>query len=184
MFARSALFVSKMQRIAIIGCGGAGKSTLARQLGEKLNLPVVHLDKLFWRPGWEHITREEFDCLHREALIQEKWIMDGNFDRTMAERIAYCDTVIYLDFSRFACLLGITKRILTTYGKIRPDMGDGCPERVDWEFLQWVWNFNKNKREKNYRLLNETDGIEKIVLKNRRAVKLFLEQIERGEYDG
>ena len=95
----------------------------------------------------------------------------------MAERIRYCDTVIYLDFSRVACLMGVAKRILTTYGQVRPDMGEGCPERIDWEFLRWVWNFNKNMREKNYRLLNETDGIEKIVLKNRRAVKRFLEQI-------
>ena len=167
-----------MERIIIIGCGGSGKSTLARQLGEKLNLPVIHLDKIFWRPGWEHISREEFDKLHREALAGEKWILDGNFDRTMAERIGYCDTVIYLDFSRVACLLGVLKRIITTYGTVRPDMGEGCPERIDWEFLQWVWNFNKNKREKNYRLLNETDGIEKIVLKNRRAVKKFLKWVE------
>ena len=166
-----------MERIIIIGCGGAGKSTLARQLGEKLNLPVVHLDKLFWKPGWEQISREEFDRLHREALAEERWIIDGNFDRTMAERIRHCDTVIYLDFSRIACLLGVVKRVLTTYGKVRPDMGEGCPERIDFEFLKWVWDFNKNKREKNYRLLNETDGIEKIVLKNRRAVRQFLKQL-------
>lgn len=166
-----------MERIMIIGCGGSGKSTLARLLGEKLDIPVIHLDKLFWRPGWENISREEFDTLHRQALAGEKWILDGNYDRTMAERIQYCDTVIYLDFNRFACLLGVAKRILTTYGKVRPDMGEGCPERIDWEFLQWVWNFNKNKREKNYRLLNETAGIGKIVLKNRRAVKKFLKSI-------
>ena len=167
-----------MKRIIIIGCGGSGKSTLARQLGQMLKLPVVHLDKLFWRPGWVPVSREEFDALHHEALLGEKCIMDGNFDRTMAERIQYCDTAIYLDFSRFACLMGVAKRILTTYGTVRPDMGEGCPERIDWEFLQWVWNFNKNKREKNYRLLNETEGIEKIVLRNRRAVKQFLKWVE------
>ena len=167
-----------MERIIIIGCGGAGKSTLARQLGEKLDIPVVHLDKLFWKPGWVQVSQEEFDALHTRELAKAKWIMDGNFDRTMAERIQYCDTAIYLDFSRFACLMGVTKRIMTTYGTVRPDMGEGCPERIDWEFLQWVWNFNKNKREKNYRLLNETEGIEKIVLKNRRAVKKFLKSLE------
>ena len=167
-----------MQRIMIIGCGGAGKSTLARQLGEKLNLPVVHLDKLFWKPGWEHIPREEFDKLHREALAGEKWILDGNYNRTMEERIRYCDTVIYLDFSCFACLMGVAKRILTTYGTVRPDMGDGCPERIDLDFLKWVWNFNRKKRQDTYRLLNETDGIEKIVLKNRRAVKRFLKEVD------
>lgn len=166
-----------MERIVIIGCGGAGKSTLARQLGEKLDIPVVHLDKLFWRPDWVQVSREEFDKLHREALAREKWILDGNFDRTMEERIQRSDTVIYLDFSRFACLMGVCKRVLTTYGKVRPDMGEGCPERIDWEFLKWVWDFNKNKREKNYRLLNEAEGKETIVLKNRRAVKKFLEQV-------
>ena len=161
----------------IIGCGGSGKSTLARQLGDKLNLPVVHLDKLFWRPGWEHISQEEFDQLHREALAGEKWIVDGNFDRTMAERIRYCDTVIYLDYNRFACLLGVAKRILTTYGKVRPDMGEGCPERIDWEFLRWVWNFNRNNREKNYRLLEQYADKEIHILKNRRQVKRFLNEI-------
>ena len=166
-----------MERIMIIGCGGAGKSTLARKLGEKLGLPVVHLDQLFWTPGWVNVSREEFDKRHREAIDKERWIIDGNFDRTMPERIKRCDTIIYLDFSRVACLLGVAKRILTTHGKVRPDMGEGCPERFDWEFLQWVWHFNKNKREKNYRLLNEAEGAETIVLKNRRAVKKFLEQI-------
>ena len=166
-----------MERILIIGCGGAGKSTLARQLGAKLHLPVVHLDKLYWKPGWMESSKEEIDEKIRLELQKPQWIIDGNYNRTIPERIKYCDTVIYLDFSRWACLGGVCKRVLTSYGKVRPDMGEGCPERIDWEFLRWVWNFNKNMREKNYRLLNETDGIEKIVLKNRCAVKRFLKQI-------
>ena len=166
-----------MERIVIIGCGGAGKSTLARQLGEKLDIPVVHLDKLFWNPGWVEKTQEEFDTLHEQELAKEKWIMDGNFNRTMPQRIARCDTVIYLDFSRIACLLGVLKRVLTTYGKVRPDMGEGCPERIDFEFLKWVWGYNKNKRERNYKLLNEAQHAETIVLKNRRAVRKFLAQL-------
>ena len=166
-----------MERILIIGCGGAGKSTLARQLGEKTGLPVVHLDKLYWRPGWQHVTREEFDKLLDEVLAQEAWIMDGNFNNTIEKRIARCDTVIYMDFSRFSCLMGVVKRILTTYGTVRPDMGEGCPERFDLDFMKWVWNFNRIKREDYYKLLNETDGIEKIVLKNRRAVRKFLNTV-------
>ena len=166
-----------MERIMIIGCGGSGKSTLARQLGEKTGLPVVHLDKLFWRPGWVSLTREEFDVVHNAAIEEKKWILDGNFDRTMEQRIRRCDTVVYLDFSRMACLLGVMKRILTTYGKVRPDMGDGCPERFDLEFLQWVWNFNKNKREKNYRLLEQYGDKRIYILKNRKQVKEFLESL-------
>ena len=166
-----------MERIMIIGCGGSGKSTLARQLGEKTKLPVVHLDKLFWRPGWVSLPKEEFDRLHREAISREKWIIDGNFDRTIPERLQHCDTVIYLDFSRFACLLGVVKRVITSYGRVRPDMGAGCPERFDPDFLKWVWNFNKNKRERNYRLLNETEGVRVIILKNRRMVEKFLYEL-------
>ena len=166
-----------MERIMIIGCGGSGKSTLARQLGEKTGLSVVHLDKLFWRPGWVNLTREEFDVVHNAAIEEKKWILDGNFDRTMEPRIRRCDTVVYLDFSRMACLCGVMKRILTTYGKVRPDMGDGCPERFDLAFLQWVWNFNKNKREKNYRLLEQYGEKRIYILKNRKQVKEFLESL-------
>ena len=168
-----------MERIIIIGCGGAGKSTLARKLGEVLDLPVVHLDKLFWKPGWVETTAEEFDALLAMELAKDQWIMDGNFNRTMPERMKRCDTIIYLDFSRFACMMGVLKRVITTYGKVRPDMGEGCPERIDLEFLKWVWNFNKNKRESYYKLLNEVENVETIVLKNRRAVKLFLKTLNQ-----
>ena len=168
-----------MERIIIIGCGGAGKSTLARKLGEMLDIPVVHLDKLFWKPGWVETTAEEFDALLAMELAKDHWIMDGNFNRTMPERIKRCDTIIYLDFSRFACLTGMLKRIITTYGTVRPDMGEGCPERIDLDFLKWVWNFNKNKRESYYKMLNEAENVETIVLKNRRAVKLFLKSLKQ-----
>ena len=163
-----------MERVLIIGCGGAGKSTLARQLGEKLNLPVVHLDSIFWLPGWVEMEKDEFDARIRTEMAKETWILDGNYNRTLPERIARCDTIIYLDFSRTACLYGIFKRLLTNIGKTRPDMGAGCKEKVDLDFVKWVWNFNKHKREKYYRLLNEAEGVETIVLKNRRMVRRFL----------
>ena len=166
-----------MERILIIGCGGAGKSTLARQLGEKTGLPVVHLDKLFWHPGWVESTKDEIDVKIRAEMAKPQWIMDGNYNRTLPERVKHCDTIIYLDFSRIACLMGVMKRVITTYGTVRPDMGEGCPERFDLDFLKWVWNYNRDKRERNYKLLNEADHAQTIVLKNRRMVKRFLKSI-------
>jgi len=166
-----------MERVLIIGCGGAGKSTLAKTLGEKTGLPVVHLDKLFWHPGWVESTKEEIDSKILQEIQKPRWIMDGNYNRTLPQRLQYCDTVIYLDFSRLACIMGVLKRIVTTYGKVRSDMGEDCPERFDWDFLKWVWNFNKNKRERYYRMLNETQGAQTIVLKNRRMVRAFLKTV-------
>jgi adenylate kinase family enzyme len=166
-----------MKRIIIIGCGGSGKSTLARKLGEKLGLPVVHLGKLFWEPGWVEISKEEFDRRHEAAISEDEWIMDGNFNRTIPRRLERCDTVIYLDFSRMACLMGVLKRVVTTYGTVRPDMGAGCPERFDLDFLKWVWTFNKSNREKYYRMLSDLQGITVIKLKNRRAVNRFLSSL-------
>ena len=165
-----------MERIMIIGCGGSGKSSLARRLGEKTGLPVVHLDKLFWKTGWVESTKDEIDAKIMAEMEKPRWIIDGNYNRTLPKRLEYCDTVIYLDFSRFACLLGVAKRVLTSYGTVRPDMAEGCPERFDLEFLQWVWKFNDKHRKKYYDLLNQTDK-QVYILKNRRQVKRFLEQI-------
>ena len=142
-------------------------------------MPVVHLDKLFWHPGWVESSKEEMDGKIMAELIKPQWIMDGNYSRTLTERIKYCDTIIYMDFSRMACVLGVLKRIITTYGTVRPDMGEGCPERFDLDFLKWVWNFNKNKRERYYSILNEVEGVETIVLKNRRMVKRFLKSLDK-----
>lgn len=169
-----------MQRIMIIGCGGAGKSTLARQLGEKTGLPVVHLDKLFWHPGWIESTRDEIDSKITEAMAEPRWIMDGNYNRTLPVRLEHCDTVIYLDFSRFACLMGVVRRVLTSYGKVRPDMAEGCPERFDWEFIQWIWNFNRTKRQRYYSMLKGLEDRQVHILKNRRQVRKFLSEIDRA----
>ena len=166
-----------MERIVIIGCSGSGKSTLARALREKLGLPVVHLDQLWWREGWQHVTREEFDEQLEMALAMERWIIDGNYSRTIQQRLPKCDTIIYLDFSRWECLLGVTQRVLGSYGKVRPDMAEGCPERIDWDFIKFVWNFNKNNRVRNYTWLASAKHAEHIVLKSRKEVKAFLERI-------
>lgn len=168
-----------MERILIIGCGGAGKSTLARQLGAMLDLPVVHLDQIYWSPGnWEHLSKEEFDARLAVELEKSQWIMDGNFNRTMPMRIAHCDTIIYLDFNRFTCIFQWIKRVITHWGRHRPDMAPGCHEWFDPEFFKWLWNYNKENRESNYRLLNEAEGKQTIVLKNRRMVKRFLSYLK------
>lgn len=76
-------------RILIIGCGGSGKSTLAKQLSERLNIPVIHLDRLYWKAGWKTISDEKFDELLLEELLKDSWIIDGNYNRTLQWRLKY-----------------------------------------------------------------------------------------------
>ena len=166
-----------MERILIIGCSGSGKSRLARKLGQKLGLPVIHLDQLWWTENWQNVTVEEFDSRLAMALNMDRWIIDGNYSRTMGVRLSQCDTVIYLDFSRWACLLGMCQRLLSSRGKTRPDMPAGCPERFSWEFVKWIWDFNKNNRVRNYTYLAQAKHAQSVVLKNRREVRAFLDTV-------
>jgi len=118
-----------MERVMIIGCGGAGKSTLARRLGEKTGLPVVHLDQIWWAPGnWQHTSREEFDAQLMREMDRPRWILDGNYNRTMELRLNHCDTVIYLDMPRMVCLKNWIGRVIKNWGHARADMAQGCSE--------------------------------------------------------
>lgn len=169
--------MEQMERIIIIGCGGSGKSTLAKQLGEKLKLPVVHLDQLYWKENWQHISDEEMDQRVAGVVNQSKWIIDGNYNRTISARLEHCDTVIYLDYSRFTCLRGVFKRVITTYGRVRSDMGEGCPEQFDLEFIKWVWNFNKNHRKKYYDMLAALKEKNVLIFRSRKECRRFVERI-------
>ena len=167
-----------MERILVIGCPGSGKTRLAKLLAEKLRLPVVHLDNLWWTGTWENVSREEFDARLEEVLEGDKWIIDGNFSRTMPLRLQYCDTIVYLDYSRWHCLAGMAQRIIANYGKSRPDMGGNCKERFDPEFVKWIWEYNQLNRVRNYTWLSQAKHAKTIVLKNRKEVKEFLAGLE------
>ena len=165
-----------MKRILVIGGNGSGKSTFSKKLGEKAGLPVVHLDKIWWRENWENISREEFDEKLAVELKKEEWIIDGNFSRTLEKRLKFCDTVFYFDFSTIQCLFGVTERILKNHGKTRADMGENCPERFDFEFYKAVLRFNKKNRPKTKALLEKYKP-NVIVFKNRKQAEDFLKNI-------
>ncbi len=166
-----------MKRIVIFGGSGTGKSTLARNLGEKLGLPVYHLDKFYWKPGWQAVSRPELDAAIHETMAKDEWIMDGCYSRTLPERLERCDTVIYMDFNRFACIFGILQRYFTNLGKVRPDMSEGCEERLNWDFMVYIWTYNDQKRARNYEYLAQAGHAQVVILKNRRQVNKFLESI-------
>nr|WP_249310318.1 DNA topology modulation protein [Bacillus sp. FJAT-49736] len=161
----------------IIGSGGAGKSTLARQLGEKINIDVFHLDKLFWKPNWTGVPKEEQKKIQKELVKKEEWIMDGNYSGTMDIRLNEADTIVFLDIHRTTCIFRAFKRIVKYRKKTRPDMGEGCPERFDWQFFKWIWEYPENKRPQILKRLHLLSGYKEIIiLKSRKEIEQFLSQ--------
>jgi adenylate kinase family enzyme len=130
-----------MQRVLVIGCSGTGKSTFSLALSDATGLPVIHIDHLFWQSGWVQTPKEIYLAKLEAAVAGERWIMDGINTSTFDLRIPRADTIIWLQRSRMVCLWRIGRRVLTSYGKVRPDMAPGCREKFDWEFIKWVWSF-------------------------------------------
>ncbi len=91
-----------MQRVLVIGCSGAGKSPLARQLHERTGLPLIHLDRLFWKPGWEQSDIGEFRDRCRALCDKDEWIMDGSYFSNLSLRLLRADTVFYLDYPTYS----------------------------------------------------------------------------------
>lgn len=162
-----------MQKILVIGSPGSGKSTFSKILSEKLNIPLVHLDSLWWKEGWVENTREEFDALLLRELEKENWIIDGNFSRTLDMRLKYADTVIFFDYNRFLCLWRVLKRVVTNRGKVRADMPLGCPERFNWEFMKYVYEFNDKQRADIYKKLSTNPQVRVIIIKKRKDLREF-----------
>ena len=169
-----------MKRILIIGGNGSGKTTLARALSSKLGLPLIHLDKLYWRDDWRHASDKELSAAIQTELEKDEWIIDGNMKRFLRQRLKYCDTVIYLDFPSVVCAWGALKRIIHSHNKSRPDMGGNCIEKLDrrsFDFIKSIFAFNRRNRGDFYKWIAEAGNAELIVLKNRRQVKRFLKNI-------
>jgi adenylate kinase family enzyme len=167
-----------MKRILIIGSGGAGKSTLAPRLGKKMGIEVVHLDKLFWNPGWVPTEKKEWAEVVRQALEKDSWIMDGNFGGTLEMRVQACDTIIFLDMPRHICMYRILKRWVMYNRNTRPDMAEGCEERFDWEFFMWVWNYPKRSKPEKELVMERYAKDKTIIrLRSNREIEQFLRKI-------
>ena len=169
-----------MKRILVIGSGGAGKSTFAKELGAILELPVIHLDQAYWKPGWEKPSKEEWARTIDQLIAQPEWIMDGNFGGTLPQRIKRADAIILLDTSRWICLWRVAKRAVKYRGRHRPDMTPGCQERFDLEFIKWIWTYPAKSRPAKLALLSATGPDQRVViLRSSGEVSRFLSETRR-----
>jgi adenylate kinase family enzyme len=142
------------RRIMIMGPSGSGKSTLARALGARLGLTVVHLDALFWQPGWVESTEPTFRDKIAAAAAGDSWVIDGNYSRHVDLRLPRADMLIWLDIPRRVYFPRAVWRMLKNYGRERGDIGPGCPERFDLAFFRdWVWTYPTRGRPKQIGLM-------------------------------
>ncbi|HEX8180707.1 MAG TPA: DNA topology modulation protein [Pyrinomonadaceae bacterium] len=169
-----------MKKVLVIGSGGAGKSTFARRLGLLLNIEVVHLDMLYWQPGWVELPKPEWRQMVEELTEREAWIMDGNYSGTLDVRFAACDTLIFLDLPRLVCLRRIIRRRAAYRRRNRPDMAAGCHERLTLEFVRWVWNYPQRSRPKILALFKEHAHHKRMIrLRSPAEVERFLADLAR-----
>jgi adenylate kinase family enzyme len=166
-----------MQRVAVIGPAGAGKSRLARELGAKLGVPVLHLDTLFWKPGWVRTPHDEWVAAQRRELAGESWIVDAQYDDMLPEWIDAADTIVFLDASPLQCFWRVSRR------RLQPQPGTGVPAGSEpgpvhqalRKFLRNQWEYRRNVRpELVADLARRRNGQRVVVLRNETDLRNFL----------
>lgn len=137
--------ITNPSKITIVGISGSGKSVLARDLGKKLNLPVIHMDKIFWKGNWEAVPEKEYLAQHAKLLEQEQWITEGYIDAKMADRVRMADITIYLDYSGLLCAWRVFLRWLKHRKLARPELPQEALEKLDLKFLWLVLSRGERK---------------------------------------
>ena len=169
------------RRVIIVGNSGAGKSTLSRALAPLLNLPLVHLDQIYWLPGWQPRSEQEWRSILERELDKECWILEGNYASTLDLRLRAAEVAIWIETATWFSLYRVFRRVVTTYGKVRADSAPGCPERFDWDFIKYVWRFNRDYTPRLAAPLGDPPpGKTVLRLRGARAVRALLAALSRG----
>jgi len=162
-----------MLRVIVIGSPGAGKSTFARKLRDVMGLPLYYLDMLWHKPDQTNISGEEFNTKLNEIVKRDKWIIDGNYLRTIEMRMRECDTIFLMDYPLEVCLSSVESRI----GKSREDL-PWIETEFDAEFKQWIIDFEKDQLPHIYELIDTYQKSKDIVIfKSRNEATDYLQMM-------
>ncbi|MCX5277762.1 MULTISPECIES: topology modulation protein [Streptomyces] len=165
-----------MKKVAIVGCGGSGKSHVARQLGAILGAPVTHLDAVFYDDAWNALDQEKFTTLQRDLVAAPKWVIDGNYNSTLQTRLEACDTVVLMDVSTVAALWGIFSRQIRHGAGHK---GDGVHNRIHWGVIKYVATYRRKMRPRVIAKIDEfaRGHAEVVLLTGRRHTRRWLQQV-------
>lgn len=167
------------EKIMIIGHSGSGKSTLAENLANKYNLPLLHLDKVQFLSGWkERSIEEQREILEKFLNENSSWVIDGNYTRNLYERrLEDATKIIYLNFNRFSSLFRVIKRFIKYKGKSRSSITEGCDEKIDFDFFNWIMFKGRSKEKiKRYKGLNEKYPEKFVEIKNQRQLNRYYKE--------
>lgn len=167
-----------MERVLVLGSSGSGKSTFARWLGKILDIEVIHLDSYFWQPNWTETPTEQWEQNLDQLLKKESWIMDGNYISSLDRRLGSADTVIFLDLGRVRCLWRVLGRYLKHRGANRPELPKGCNEKIDLDFIKWIWNYPRRSRSRILQMLGNQPKDKVIILNGSAEIETFIAALE------
>jgi adenylate kinase family enzyme len=163
-----------MERVAIVGCGGSGKTYLARQIATRLDLPLTHLDAIYYDDEWKTLPTEEFSGIQRTLVAEPRWIIEGNYASTLPIRLQAADTIIVMDLPARTCLLGIVQRRLRHRGGQHQAIG--VYDRLSWNFIRYILGYRTSMRPRVHQLIAEhAPAARMVILPNRRAAQRFLD---------
>ena len=169
-------------KIAIVGYSGSGKSTTARILGKMYDIPVLHLDTVYWMENWQIRPVEECCAIVETFMTEnENWVIDGNYKAlNQQQRFEGADMILFFDFNRWVCLWRAFSRWVKYRGKSRPDIASGCNEKFDWRFIKWILKEGRTPRkQKSYSDMCKKYTGKAVVLKNQVQLDSFLKNLKK-----
>lgn len=164
----------------ILGPSGSGKSTLGERLGTILDIPIIHLDQHYWKPNWIETPENEWRDKVKSLISSDSWVMDGNYTSTLKLRASASDTIIYIDIPRRLSYLRIFTRFLRFKGQTRPDLADDCPEKIDLDFIRWIWDFPITRKPVILRFLENLNSTKSVfILRGQKEIEGFIDFLKK-----